>query len=187
MESDQYVREYWCDSSLCDSIIEYFKYADKFGETEDGGSSEGVDYSIKKSTEVSFRNVWEGMFGDDIWKLHDYVDVIAGFTSDYFKHFDLPGNYGLKDLPQVQYYRPNEGYFAPHIDVCPTEMDRVLVYITYLNDVPDGGTILTNNDMTITAVKGKTVFFPAGITHKHVGQISKKHEKYICTGWVKMV
>ena len=187
MKSDQYVREYWCDNQICDGIIDYFKYADKFGETADGKTSEGLDYSIKKSTEVSFSNVWDGMFGDDIWKLHDYVDLVAGFSVDYINHFDLPGTFKF-DLPQVQYYRPNEGYFAPHVDACPPDyMDRVLVYITYLNDVPDGGTILTNNDMTITAVKGKTVFFPTGITHVHAGQISKKHEKYICTGWIKSV
>jgi len=61
-----------------------------------------------------------------------------------------------------------------------------LVYITYLNSVPDGGTIMVNNDgFTIHAEKGKTVIFPAGITHKHVGEISQSHEKYICTGWVE--
>ena len=187
MKSDQYVREYWCDSLLCDSIIEYYKYADKLGETYPGKISEGTDDTIKKSTEVNFSHVWDGVFGDDIWKLHSYVDLIQGFCTDYIHKFALDGKYKMSSLPQVQYYKPNEGYFAPHMDLCPMYIDRVLVYITYLNDVPDGGTIFVNNDMTITAVKGKTVLFPAGITHKHVGQISKKHEKYICTGWVKMV
>ena len=83
MKSDQYVREHWIDHHLCDSIIEYFKYADKFGETYPGGSSDGFDDSIKKSTEVNFSHVWEGMFGDDIWKLHSYVDLIQGFCTDY--------------------------------------------------------------------------------------------------------
>ena len=33
-------------------------------------------------------------------------------------------------------------------------------------------------------VKGNTVIFPAGLTHKHRGQISEEHEKYIITGWL---
>ena len=64
-------------------------------------------------------------------------------------------------------------------------MSRVLVYITYLNDVPDGGTIMVNNDgFTIHAEKGKTVVFPATFTHKHVGEISR-HTRNISVldGW----
>ena len=114
------------------------------------------------------------------WTSSLIATVITGST------FVLPPPIGIKTLPQIQYYQPGEGYFYPHIDAEALVKDRVLVYITYLNDCPDGGTIMVNNDgFTIHAQKGKTVIFPAGITHKHVGEISQTHEKYICTGWVE--
>ena len=37
---------------------------------------------------------------------------------------------------------------------------------------------------TIKAEKGKTLIWPAGFTDTHRGQISKKHVKYIVTGWI---
>ena len=58
------------------------------------------------------------------------------------------------------------------------------MFITYLNDVPNGGTEFYYQDYTVRALKGNTVLFPAGLTHKHRGQISDDHEKYIITGWL---
>tara|TARA_B100000287_G_scaffold271187_1_gene255340 strand:+ start:925 stop:1491 length:567 start_codon:yes stop_codon:yes gene_type:complete len=186
---DRYVRDYWYDHDGCDKIIDMFKVAHEKGHTVPGkvggGDASDVKEDRKKSTEISFEDVWNGVLGEDVWGLHDYMDWITECYTDYWNHFGLPGDIGIRVLPQVQYYKPNEGFFFPHIDAEAEVMTRQLVYITYLNDVPDGGTILVNNDMTITAKKGKTVIFPAGITHKHVGQISKKHHKYICTGWVE--
>ncbi len=191
MIRDQYVREYWYDHEGCDKLIDFFHVADDMGETSAGrvgGATDAtsiVQTDKKISTEVSFEDAWQGKFGDDVWGLHHYMDWITESYIDYWRHFELPGEIAVQVLPQIQYYKPNEGFFFPHVDAEAAVMERQLVYITYLNDVPDGGTIMVNNDMTITAKKGKTVIFPAGITHKHVGQISKKHHKYICTGWVE--
>ena len=135
---------------------------------------------------MPFEDIWNGEMGDDVWGLRDYMDFVTDCYSDYWEHFKLPPPIGIRVLPQIQYYKPGEGYYFPHIDAESAVMSRVLVYITYLNDVPDGGTIMVNNDgFTIHAEKGKTVVFPATFTHKHVGEISQTHEKYICTGWVE--
>ena len=59
--------------------------------------------------------------------------------------------------------------------------------MTYLNDVPDGGTIFADQDIIIPAKKGLTLIWPAGFTHIHKGQITEKHEKQIVTGWYSYV
>ena len=189
---DQYIREYWTDPVLCDKLIQFYKDADAAGMTKKGrvgtvDNPEGVvDEERKKSMEMPFEDVWNGELGDDVWGLRDYMNYITDCYSDYWEHFKLPPPIGIKVLPQIQYYRPGEGYYFPHIDAESAVKSRIMVYITYLNDVPDGGTIMVNNDgFTIHAEKGKTVIFPATFTHKHVGEISKTHEKYICTGWVE--
>ena len=56
--------------------------------------------------------------------------------------------------------------------------------MTYLNDVPDGGTHFKYQDLTTPAEKGLTLIWPTDFSHTHKGQITKQHEKYILTGWL---
>ena len=58
--------------------------------------------------------------------------------------------------------------------------------MTYLNDVPDGGTEFYYQETTTKAKKGDTVIWPTEWTHTHKSQVSKKHEKYIATGWLEL-
>ena len=63
--------------------------------------------------------------------------------------------------------------------------DRAMVYMTYLNDVTEGGgTMFYHQNVTTKAVKGKTLIFPAAYTHLHKGEISQTQHKYILTGWI---
>ena len=73
---------------------------------------------------------------------------------------------------QVQYERANEMFVR----------DRVLVYMTYLNDVDNGGTEWLFQNYKTEAKKGLSVIWPAEWTHTHKGVISQQ-EKYIATGW----
>ena len=55
--------------------------------------------------------------------------------------------------------------------------------MTFLNDVPNGGTMFKYQNITVPAKKGLTLIWPTDFTHTHKGEISKTHEKYIVTGW----
>jgi len=86
----------------------------------------------------------------------------------------------------IQKYQPKEGFFAWHCEkslVIPATCDRALVFMTYLNDVSDGGTRFLNQDIITPAVKGLTLIWPTDWTHTHCGQISQNNIKYIATGW----
>lgn len=85
----------------------------------------------------------------------------------------------------LQKYQPEEGYFALHCEVgSPANMMRVLAWMIYLNDVPDGGTHFSEQKYDCEAKQGRLVMWPAYFTHMHRGIISKKHLKYIATGWI---
>ena len=56
--------------------------------------------------------------------------------------------------------------------------------MTYLNDVPKGGTEFYHQKIKTKAEKGLTVIWPSDWTHTHRGIISNTHEKYIVTGWL---
>ena len=58
-----------------------------------------------------------------------------------------------------------------------------LVFMTYLNDVEDGGTQFKYQNLITPAKKGLTLIWPTDFTHTHRGVISQTKEKYIVTGW----
>ena len=66
-------------------------------------------------------------------------------------------------------------------------MDRVLVFMTYLNDDFEGGmTTFNHYDLDVKPVTGLTLIWPAEWTHAHQGQVITKGSKYIITGWLNM-
>jgi hypothetical protein len=65
--------------------------------------------------------------------------------------------------------------------------DRCLVFMTYLNDVEDGGTSFKYQNIDMPAQKGLTVMWPAYWTHMHKGIVSDTKEKYIATGWLNYI
>lgn len=90
----------------------------------------------------------------------------------------------------IQKYEPGEGYFCWHTErTMPLvdTVDRALVFMTYLNDVPDGGTKFFHQGITTPAKKGLTLIWPVDWTHVHAGQVTEKSEKYIITGWINYV
>jgi len=88
--------------------------------------------------------------------------------------------------PRLQRYKPGAFYQEAHCenDGNPQSIFRHLVYMTYLNDVTDGGgTEFLNQNITTSAEKGLTLIWPAGWTHYHRGVVSETQPKYILTGW----
>ena len=65
-------------------------------------------------------------------------------------------------------------------------MSRALVYMTYLNDVSNGGTEFLYQEFKTEARKGLTLIWPAEWTHTHKGIVSPDKEKYIITGWFNL-
>ena len=65
-----------------------------------------------------------------------------------------------------------------------TTQNRCLVYMTYLNDVEEGGeTYFKYQDKKIKPEVGKTIIWPSDWTHTHKGVSPKSGLKYIATGW----
>jgi hypothetical protein len=94
--------------------------------------------------------------------------------------------YTITENWNIQYYKPGGGFKQWHCER-GSPSTRILVWMTYLNDVPDGGTEFLYQKLTCPAKKGLTLFWPTDWTHTHRGQISKDHEKYIATGWFSYI
>ena len=89
--------------------------------------------------------------------------------------------------PRIQRYNPGEYYSSTHCENngSAITMNRHLAYMTYLNDISDGGgTEFVLQKLTTPAEKGLTLIWPAGWTHHHKGVVSNTEVKYIITGWL---
>ena len=84
----------------------------------------------------------------------------------------------------IQKYNPEQGFHMLHTEnTDKTTANRILAWMFYLNTVKDGGTYFENYDISMEAVEGRLVIWPAYWTHFHRGIVSKTETKYIATGW----
>ena len=178
------------DLTLCDEIIKMFNDAHDRGLTFAGqsGAMGQARPEIKASTDF-WLNDCDKLGPPEKYRWPEYQAELNGFIDIYldkYKFFEYGGMFTSRHLPQIQHYKPGEGYHKWHIDGAQmNSCDRAMVYMTYLNDVTEGGgTMFYHQKVTTKAVKGKTLIFPAAYTHLHKGEISKTQHKYILTGWM---
>lgn len=88
--------------------------------------------------------------------------------------------------PRIQRYNPGQSFSRPHCENVGTaeSIHRHFAYMTYLNDIQDGGgTEFLNQQITTPAITGLTLIWPAHWTHYHRGIVAPTEVKYIITGW----
>ena len=120
--------------------------------------------------------------------IQKYKSEVISATQIYCKKYSLENLFqiGIKEPFNIQHYAPNEGFFNWHCERSYYQShQRALVFMTYLNDVEDGGeTEFYYQQLKIKPVKGKMVIWPPDFTHLHRGITSPTQEKYIATGWM---
>ena len=180
------------DITLCDKIIEYYNNHDDKGSGEifrDNKSQ--IDRSIKASTDIKIlpKDLDTNQF------LGECLKEVNNFYLEYTEKYPEAtwlGETGIIEPISVQYYKPGEGYYEWHservgidLDKEGTVFNRHLVFMTYLNTVEDqGGTEFKYQNVITSAVKGKTLIWPADWTYTHRGIPSLTQDKYIITGWI---
>jgi len=181
---ESFVGGWFIDDKICENIIDYFnKIPEKFKSKGHSfyNDERVVNKKVKDSTDLyvthshylppfdSYREQLQECLES---YLHRYTDA------DKFSKFNINEDYN------IQYYKPKGGFKKWHFERCiKKNTDRVLVFMTFLNDVPNGGTMFKYQNITVPAKKGLTLIWPTDFTHTHKGEISKTHEKYIVTGW----
>ena len=187
---ETFIREYQlADPSICDGLMDLFRKAVDTGLVREGlaGKDGAADPRIKKSTDFSLEQA-ASLGGPDDFRQAAYRSELAGLINAYVRDTGIlehGGRFRMRHAPQIQWYKPGEGFYAWHVDSAYGEADRAIAFITYLNDVTDGGGTEFYHQRQVAAPrKGNTVIFAAGLTHVHRGVVSPTQHKYICTGWL---
>jgi hypothetical protein len=164
----------------CDKLINYFETTDDKGPGFLGDGTNNSEH--KKSTDTS---VWIG-------NISYYQSEIDPIILNYAHHYNMMDigctQFGHKDNVNIQKYEPGEGFYSWHAERTNSDYcHRMLVYMTYLNDVPDGGTEFLHQGIITEAKKGLTLVWPSDFTHIHRGVVSNTHVKYITTSWLSFL
>lgn len=171
--------DYLDDLSICDRLIKFYENSN---DKSPGSTGLGVVPEIKNSTDLELGN-------DSL--THEYLKQLQKVVDNYIKEFPFCNCYapwGVSENIRIQHYAPPEQAFKTwHTERCtnlPLNASRHLVFMTYLNDVNDGGeTEWYHQDIKISPKKGLTAIWPADWTYTHRGLVSKTEHKYIVTGW----
>lgn len=169
--------------SLCDELLEYFNYNKKYS-VEGTFGKNGVrtlDTSYKESVDLTVSpGNFDGVIGGYRQSLQEILEIyIKNYPAvSYTEKFNITGTYNF------QYYPVGGGYKTWHCENNDLQSaSRHLVFMTYLNDVEDGGTEFLHQKIKTKAEKGLTIIWPTIWTHTHRGIVSNTKEKYILTGW----
>lgn len=184
--NEDFIQTWHIPEGICDGILEFFEKNENLRmngvcvEEGKGGvilkdAKESIDISISPSNMdqpfMDYRIELQNC-------LNEYIKIYPHIN--HMNKFDIVENYN------IQHYPLGGGFKVEHCErdgSLTKSIKRCLVFMTYLNDLDDGGTKFVYQNRIIKAQKGKTVIFPVDWTHTHVSQISNTKEKTIVTGW----
>ena len=146
-----------------------------------------LDENIKKTTDLSI--IPNDLMKPEYKIIKDYINKLYECHMDYIEMWPfLKANMQELDLGAflIQKYNPGDHFQRIHSErTTISNSHRVLAWMTYLNNVDDGGnTFFENYDLKIKPEQGKTLIWPAEWTHAHSGEILESGVKYIITGWM---
>ena len=183
---------------ICKYFIDFFNIQHELNETYQGGIGHGkIDIKRKNSTDL---NLLHNKFTKD--KQHSdvveayvsltynkFLDYLKIYTLDYYQK-NIDENQPLFKKPKTalmhMYEPPDGGFHKWHQDwsSSPYYSSRILVGMTYLNDVEEGGeTEFYNQKVKIKPKQGTLVVFPTYFTHLHRGNKPISNRKYIINLW----
>ena len=180
---DSFIGGWYIPENVCDDIVAYYdksKFRQQEGLTFKNGNLL-VDTEIKESTDIYLKS--EDSLFDEYNKylqmcLNNYTNRYPEINKLYAWFSSGVENYS------IQKYLPNQGYKWLHCERGSNKSShRCLVFMTYLNNINDGGTDFLYQKITSPAKKGLTIIWPTDWTHMHKSQISETKEKMIVTGW----
>ena len=178
--NESFVAGWIIDEKICDDLIDLFNENKSYHKEVVLARPYNENEKLQHSTDLGIHPEW------DEPRFIPYKKALKECTGAYQELYpEVKGfhRFSMTEGANIQHYPPGGGYFAEHCERTSRMENRCLVWMTYLNDVPEGGTNFKYQKLTTPAKKGLTVIWPTDFTHTHSGQISKTHEKYIITGW----
>jgi len=186
------VWENFVPKTRCEALIKHFEnvannasVAQSFDDAIGGSIADGTNQfpngSLGRKDESILLNYSDPNLN---YEVNQYLTACV---QHYVKKYDQlkHGKYVSEDS-KMQKTKPGGGYHVWHYESAGFgHHARELVWIIYLNDMPDGEaeTEFLYQRRRIKPTVGTVVVWPAGMTHVHKGNTVFTQDKYILTGW----
>ena len=180
-----FIGSWLIDPLICDEIITYYERNKK--KQKLGSTSRGRNLEVKNRNDISLTPKELTLPENKIYM--DYFKSLFECYKDYniqwpfFKSIVNDLDIGMFNIGK---YTTGQHFQKIHCERSGlSTLHRILAFMTYLNDVKEGGSTYFNHyDLDINPKKGLTLIWPAEWTHSHKGNILKSGVKYIITGWL---
>ena len=174
-----FIEEFNIDLDICDDLIVYMETK---GIQVPGVAGFTVDYSKKKSVDCCIT---------DRVLLDKYIAELTKCVNLYSEKYQYvcTSPWAVKEYVNIQKYKPGDAFYKWHCERNGGGNDvinkRFLVFMTYLNDVTDGGeTEFYHQNVKFQPKKGRTLIWPVDWTHTPRRIPSMTQTTYIVTGWI---
>ena len=171
--------------SVCDALISFFEAHPDH--QAPGKTAGGLNLESKKSTDLTIRP--RELHQDDHAPVRNYLDTLFACHQDYLEQWPF-----LKSvMPKaeissfnIQRYEPGGHFLKLHSErTTVATSHRVLAWMTYLNDVDDGGaTHFAHQNLDVQPKKGLTLIWPCVHGSIPPANVLNSGTKYIITGWM---
>jgi len=173
------------EPTLCEEIITYFEQ-NKHQQFQ-GTTAGGLNLETKNRQDITLspkelrlpENKIYLKYFESLFECYKDYNLQWPFLAGIVNHLDI-GNFNIGKYETGQHFKKihceRTGLSTLH---------RLFAFMTYLNDVEEGGSTYFNHyDLDIKPKKGLTLIWPSEWTHSHKGNILKSGLKYIITGWL---
>jgi prolyl 4-hydroxylase len=170
------------DASLLDSLSDY-------AQTSPTREPAVTRYGV---TNAQVKESWDCLLDHTPLLYKQYRDQLQQVVDLYIAQYPYSNRQKPFDLEWpvlCQHYPVAGGYKVWHCERATAGKDsaRHLVFMTYLNDLADGGTEFLHQNITVPAERGLTLIWPCDWTFTHRSQVSQTSEKMVVTGWLRYV
>ena len=182
LPKESFIGGWFIPKKICDNLVSYYNEYNSHARpgTVTGGLvnkffKDSMDLCIKKNN-----------FDKEIIDYHKYLQKVLNL---YMKKYPEVNKYEKFNVSgcNIQKYPKKGGFKRFHCERSSKDLSqRILVFMTYLNDLEKGGTKFKYQKITTPSKKGLTLIWPTDFTHVHKGEIVNK-ENIIITGRYSIV
>ena len=182
---NNFISGWYINKKVCTDLINYFKNSPdkKAGVLALKDGKMGVNKKQKASTDLS---IFPSNGDREIMNYNRELGKVLSKYKKQYKYCSLyQASWQITEGYNIQRYKPGEGYFGLHYErTGPLTSLRHLTFMTYLNNVKDGGeTEFIYQKLKVKPETGLTLIWGSDWPFTHRGITSKTRTKYITTGW----
>lgn len=169
------------ESEFCTRMIASFEQLSRLHSRNGRGvmkqleSSAWTELNVSKTSDPSFEK-----------SFHERVAVyLAKYNENLPLALPIPLRPRMENLRIKRYMVKDGDQFQPHFDALDYTCNRYMVYLWYLNDVPEGGeTEFRDLGLRIAARTGRLLMFPPYWMFQHAGLPPRSNDKYIISTYM---